>query len=116
MPTTASPWARAGFTGVAFRVACQRETRLAPLQRTSKHSAMPWTMDTFSKRRTPMSKTKGRQEFVCTGCSIILTRSELVTVHNPEWVLRPVDTECCPHCKSLCVEVASDEEVANAQE
>lgn len=49
-------------------------------------------------------------EYACTGCSQIVAEDELITVENPAWVLKPIDDECCPHCKSLCIEVEPDEE------
>jgi hypothetical protein len=48
------------------------------------------------------------KHYACSSCGAFLEADELITVHNPEWVLKPVDDECCPHCKGLAVEVQDE--------
>jgi hypothetical protein len=55
-----------------------------------------------------MKKTKDKsmnKQYGCINCHQVWQEEELITVHNIEWVMQEVDDECCPDCRSLCVEL-----------
>ncbi len=48
------------------------------------------------------------KDYLCSKCSQPVDESELITVTNPDWVLKPTDDQCCPSCEGLCIEVSDE--------